>query len=186
MKTKAIILLISFITLLLSCSKKEEPTANPTPQNYSFAGKVQKGPYITGTMVTLNELNSNLGQTGRAFTTTITADDGSFSLKNVELNTTLCLLTANGFYFGELYGKLSPATLSLQAIADLNAKEKVNINLMTHVIKGRLETIQRGTALLLHYFAALYQCVERIPEPHGRTDPAPRQPGRRFRTGRAD
>jgi hypothetical protein len=53
-------------------------------------------------------------------------------------------LTANGFYFNELYGVLSPATLSLQAISDLSKNEKVNINVLTHMIKGRLETLVAG------------------------------------------
>ena len=142
MKKSAILILALVSALLLSCTKDQKPT--PTAQQYSFTGKVQKGPYITGTTVTVNELNGNLGQTGRAFTTSITADDGSFSLNNIELNTSLCLQTANGYYFSELFGKLSPSTLSLQAIADLNAKEKVNINVMTHMIKGRLETLVAG------------------------------------------
>ncbi|MEI7982620.1 MAG: hypothetical protein WCI71_13295 [Bacteroidota bacterium] len=143
MKAKSILFLICLVGLLNSCGKeKKEPDNNP--KQFSFTGKVQKGPFITGTNITLNELNSNLGQTGKAFTTTITADDGSFSLNNIELNTSLCLLTANGFYFNELYGVLSPATLSLQAISDLSTNGKVNINVLTHMIKGRLETLVAG------------------------------------------
>lgn len=105
---------------------------------YSFSGKAQKGPFITGTTINLNELNSNLGQTGRSFTTTISADDGSFSLENIELQSDLVLLTANGFFFSELYGELSSAPVTLQAIADLSDKETVNINILTHLIKGRI------------------------------------------------
>lgn len=143
MKTKSILFLICLGGLLNSCGKEKEDPGN-TPAQFSFTGKVQKGPFITGTTITLNELNGNLGQTGKAFTTTITGDDGSFSLNNIELNTSLCLLTANGFYFNELYGELSPATLSLQAISDLSKKELVNINVLTHMIKGRLETLVAG------------------------------------------
>ncbi|MCK4817398.1 hypothetical protein KA005_16630, partial [bacterium] len=108
---------------------------------YSFSGKAQKGPFITGTTVNLNELNANLGQTGRSFSTTITLDDGSFDLNNIELNSDLVLLTANGFYFSELYGELSSAPLSLQAVADLTVKETININILTHLIKGSIEQL---------------------------------------------
>jgi hypothetical protein len=62
-------------------------------------------------------------------------------MNNIELNSTLCLLTANGFYFSEIYGELSGATLSLQAITDLSDKESVNINLLTHLIRGRIECL---------------------------------------------
>jgi hypothetical protein len=86
-------------------------------------------------------LNSNLGQTGKSFTTSIIADDGSFSLNNIELTTNLSLLTANGFYFSEIYGELSSANLSLQAICDLSDKRTVNINVLTHLQKGRIENL---------------------------------------------
>jgi hypothetical protein len=134
MKTKGILVLLLIIGLSLSCEKNKEKI-------YSFSGKAQKGPYITGTNITLNELNSNLGQTGKSFTTTISSDDGSFDVNNIELNSDLCLLTANGFYFSEIYGELSGAALSLQAITDLSDKELVNINVLTHLIKDRIETL---------------------------------------------
>jgi hypothetical protein len=56
-----------FLLILLSsgCDKETGPV------NYSFTGKAQKGPFVTGTSVTLNEMNSSLGQTGRSFATTI-------------------------------------------------------------------------------------------------------------------
>ena len=97
--------------------------------NYSFSGKAQKGPFITGTTINLNELNTDLGQTGKSFTTSISTDDGSFHLNNIELSSDLVLITANGFYFSEIYGKLSSAPISLQVLADLTDKETININL---------------------------------------------------------
>lgn len=136
MKKIKILLLALAIGLFFSCEKNTDNT-----DFYTFTGKAQKGPFVTGTNVTLNELNSNLGQTGKSFTTTIVADDGSFSLNNIELNSNLVLLTANGFYFSEIYGELSGATLSLQAITDISGKEVVNINVLTHLIRGRIEKL---------------------------------------------
>jgi len=136
MKKINILILGLLIGLLVSCEKDKNES-----KNYSFNGKAQKGPFVTGTNITLNELNSNLGQTGKSFTTTINSDDGSFSLSNIELNSDLALITANGFYFSEIYGELSGATLSLQALTDLSGKESVNINVLTHLIRGRLEKL---------------------------------------------
>lgn len=136
MKKINILLLGLLIGLFVSCEKNDNES-----KNYSFTGKAQKGPFVTGTNVTLNELKSNLGQTGKSFTTSINSDDGSFSLSNIELNSNLALLTANGFYFSEIYGELSGATLSLQALTDLSGKEFVNINVLTHIIKGRVEKL---------------------------------------------
>lgn len=137
MKKINILLLGLILSLFISCDKDNIDNS----EIYSFNGKAQKGPFITGTNITLNELNLNLGQTGKSFTTTITTDDGSFSLNNIDLSSNLALLTANGFYFSEIYGELSGATLSLQALTDLSEKEYVNINVLTHLTKGRIENL---------------------------------------------
>jgi len=136
MKKISILLLGLLIGLFVSCKKDSDNS-----KIYTFKGKAQKGPLVTGTNITLNELNSSLGQTGKSFTTSIVTDDGSFNLNNIELNSNLALLTANGFYFSEIYGELSSATMSLQAISDLTAKESVNINVLTHLIKARIENL---------------------------------------------
>lgn len=136
MKKINILLLGLLIGLFVSCEKNKNES-----KNYSFTGKAQKGPFITGTNVILNELNANLGQTGNSFTTSINTDDGSFSWSNIELNSDLVLLSANGYYFSEIYGELSGATLSLQALTDLSGKDLVNINVLTHLIKGRIEKL---------------------------------------------
>ena len=109
--------------------------------SFSFSGKVQKGPFVTGTAITVNELNENLGQTGKSFTTAITSDDGSFSLSNIETESNFALLSGNGFYYNEVLGQLSSAQITLQAVADLSDEETVNINVLTHITKARIETL---------------------------------------------
>jgi hypothetical protein len=139
MKSKLLLFGI-MIAIAVSCSKDDTNNGNQ-PQVYSLSGKVQKGPFIAGTIVTLNELNNNLNQTGKSFTTSITDDIGSFELLNLELGSGLVMLTANGFYFSELYGTLSSGSLSLQTIADLDGNETLNINILTHLVKGRTEKL---------------------------------------------
>ena len=108
---------------------------------FSISGKVQKGPFVTGTTITINELNESLGQTGKSFTTSITSDDGSFSLSNIEMESNLALLSGNGYYFNEVLGQLSSSQITLQAITDLTDEETVNINVLTHITKARIETL---------------------------------------------
>ena len=115
--------------------------AEKTGGTFSFSGKVQKGPFVTGATITVNELNENLGQTGMSFTTTISSDDGSFSLSNLEMESNLALLSGNGFYFNEVIGQLSSAQITLQAITDLTDEETVNINVLTHLTKARIERL---------------------------------------------
>lgn len=135
MKSKSFLLLAFVMGFIISCEKENESNT------FSFAGKAQKGPFVTGTSVTINELNNRLGQTGKTFSSTIISDDGIFELNDIELSSNMALLTANGYYFEELYGKLSPAILSLQSISDLSEKETFNINILTHIIKARIESL---------------------------------------------
>ncbi len=137
MKTKILALSLALIGMLAFTSCTKEKVGG----TFSFSGKVQKGPFVTGTTITVNELNENLGQTGKAFTTSITSDDGSFSLANLEMESDLALLTGNGFYFNEVLGQLSSAQITLQALADLTDDSTVNINVLTHITKARIETL---------------------------------------------
>ncbi len=136
MKTNTVLSAILFAFLLTSCERLFHGTGE-----YSFSGKVQKGPFVSGTTITLNELNDHLGQTGRAFTTQVTGDNGQFSLDNIELESELVQITASGYYYNELYDELSGAPLTLYVITDLSGHETVNINLLTHLMKGRLEKL---------------------------------------------
>ena len=137
MKTKILALSLALIGLLAVTSCTKEKVGGI----FSFSGKVQKGPFVTGTTITVNELNESLGQTGRSFTTCITSDDGSFNLNNIEMESNLALLSGNGFYFNEVLGQLSTAQITLQAITDLTNEETVNINVLTHITKARVEKL---------------------------------------------
>lgn len=138
MKRNKTILGLAFVALLaiVSCSKETE--------TLSFSGKIQKGPFVRGATITVNELNKHLGQTGKSFTTSITSDDGSFSLNELEMASNLALLSGNGFYFNEVLGQLSSAQITLQAIADVKDGATVNINVLTHISKARIETLVKS------------------------------------------
>ena len=137
MKTRILVLSLTLVGMLSVSSCTKENTGGI----FSISGKVQKGPFVTGTTITVNELNENLGQTGKAFTTSITSDDGSFSLNNIEIGSNLALLSGNGFYYNEVIGQLSSAQITLQAITDLSNDETVNINVLTHITKARIEKL---------------------------------------------
>jgi len=136
MKINTVLSTILLAILLSGCERLFNGT-----DEYSFSGKVQKGPFVSGTTITLNELNDRLGQTGRAFTTQVTGDNGQFSLDNIELESELVQITASGYYYNELYDELSGAPLTLYVITDLSGHETVNINLLTHLMKGRVEKL---------------------------------------------
>lgn len=130
------VLLMGFILLtFFSCSKEDEILI------ININGKAQKGPLLSGSVVTLSEIDQNLVQTGKVYTANISDDNGSFKLDSIELVSPYALLTANGFYYNEVSGKLSPTQITLQAYVDLTDKESVNVNILTHLTKQRIEVL---------------------------------------------
>jgi hypothetical protein len=135
LKTKNCIILCFFLVLSFSC-KKEEP--NSVIKD-NFAGYVQKGPFINGSSLTIQELNEKLQQTGRTYNTTIANNLGKYELENIELISNYVSIKADGFYFNENIGENSSAQLTLSAIAEITDESTVNVNILTHLTKSRIE-----------------------------------------------
>ena len=92
--------------LMISCAKKSSSndssssaeTSSDTDTSSSSAvtlsGKVQKGPYVQGTEITVRELDSSMIPTGNTFTGTIDDNTGSFGIKGNlivdPINETMC------------------------------------------------------------------------------------------------
>ncbi len=135
-----------FFLMLSSCSKEQEliitenEEKEKVPQKVSISGYVQKGPFINGTSITINELNEEVVQTGKTFTTQINNNEGSFQLENIELVSDFVSLRADGFYFNEISGEQSNSQITLYALADLaDTTANVNVNVLTHLEKPRVE-----------------------------------------------
>lgn len=133
MKPK-VLLLLSLLFTLFACSKEEAFA----PMQYAVSGRVEKGPLVSGSTVTLESLDSKLHPFGSPVTTTIKDDEGSFDWTHLRLNSPYALLTAKGHFYDELRGELSLEPVTLQAIVDLSAQSTVNINLLTHFKTERL------------------------------------------------
>ena len=123
----------------LSCQKEEVENIEEETIETDVSGVVQKGPFNVGTTVTMLELNKNFSQTGKNFVTQINSDDGSFELKGVQLSNSIVEIKADGFYFDEIKGENSTARLTLNGIVDVTNKSTLNINVLTHLEKPRVE-----------------------------------------------
>lgn len=110
----------------------------------NVTGLVQKGPFINGTNIVLYELNSSLVQTGSTFTSQIINNFGSFEINNLSLKSPYVLLVATGYYYDEMMGYNSPSPLTLQAYCDLSDVDNININIMTHLEKQRIEFLVKS------------------------------------------
>ena len=143
----AIALLIAvFSGLMLSCSESSErsPAAYVIPEvtavdNINISGVSQKGPFVNGSSVTVQELEgTTLAQTGKSFKGKIANDRGEFSISSVSLVSQYALLEANGYYRNEVTGNKSTSTITLNAITDLSNRSSVNINILTHLEYSRV------------------------------------------------
>ncbi len=143
-KSHFLAIVISLSILFFSCGD-DNPVAPVTKEKIS--GVVQKGPFNIGADVILSELQGDLAPTGKQFTSQITANDGSFEYAGLELVSQYVTLHADGFYFNELKGANSAARLSLYALADISSQLTLNINVLTHLEKPRVEyLISQGSS----------------------------------------
>ena len=103
-------------------------------KDWEVAGVSQKGPFVTGSAVTVQELDGiTLKQTGKSFKGTIKSDKGDFAIKDINLQSQYAILEASGYYRDEITGKKSTGTVTLRALTDLSNRKTVNINLLTHL-----------------------------------------------------
>ena len=124
-----------FLAILLSTCQDQFSTIRKD----LISGQVQKGPFINGTSLLMSELSSSLEQTGSVFTAQISDDLGSFELSNLTLSSSYVEFAASGFYFDEVKGEISSAQLNLYALSDLEDKSSINVNILTHLEKRRVE-----------------------------------------------
>ena len=102
--------------------------------DWEVAGVSQKGPFVTGSAVTVQELDGiTLKQTGKSFKGSIKSDKGDFAIKDINLGSQYAILEASGYYRDEISGKKSAAPVTLRALTDLKDRKHVNINLLTHL-----------------------------------------------------
>ncbi len=125
-----------FIAIVVSFCKKETTTSF---NKIDITGYVQKGPFINGTNITISEVDANLSQTGKTFSTQIADNSGSFQVNNINLSSRYVLFAASGYYYNEIKGSTSIAPITLFAYSDISDKSNVNINILTNLEKRRVE-----------------------------------------------
>lgn len=159
---KSLILIPLIAAFLYACGAGGGGESNtPTPQGdttYNIYGSVQKGPFIKGTTITVQELDPKLNPTGRTFSTTTTDDSGSFSLP-ATLSSQFIEAIATGYYFDEINNSLSSSPLTLRAVADLSTGVKININILNHLSRERIIKLVSGG---LSYTEAINQSKKEI------------------------
>lgn len=125
----------------------EAGPAGGHPVSTDVSGSAQKGPFSSGSQITIAELDAQLVQTGRTFSTTMSGNGGVYSVRGVQLGTPFARIEVNGFYFDEVRGELSASPLSLFSYVDLSNPGSTNINLLGHLEAARLEHLVSSSGL---------------------------------------
>ena len=139
-------LLFGLLPLLLLACVTEEGGLTGIKQK-TLQGHVQKGPFIIGTEVVISDLDKNLEQTGVTYTTNVLDNSGRFEHANFQLSSTYVELSATGYYFNEVTNKISSAPLTLKALADVSGSDSVNVNLLTHLQRSRIDFLVKQEGL---------------------------------------
>lgn len=133
---------IVVIISIISCNNHNESPDEPyTPQTYAIQGKVEKGPFISGSEISIQPMNAKLQVFGDMYRTTITDDIGNFVLGSKEFAAPYAEFMANGYFFNEIKGDLSDGTLTLKALVDLQDNTTVNVNVLTHLKYTRVKNL---------------------------------------------
>lgn len=140
-------LCIALLCFLAACSDEEKSGEKFPPTDYTVKGKVEKGPFVKGSTITLQPLDAKMNSLGTSYPATIVDNEGTFDMGSVKLEAPYALLTTNGYFYNEMSGHLSEGTITLQAIVDLKDHSTVNVNLLTHLAKERVKAlIANGTS----------------------------------------
>lgn len=124
---------------VLSCSSDSGIDEVPfTPQNFNVKGKVEKGPFVSGSTITLQPMDSKMSAVGDLYTATIEDNAGTFSFGSKRFEQRYAAMTANGYFFNETTGSLSNGTLILRSVVDLSDNATVNVNILTHLKYSRI------------------------------------------------
>ncbi|HAH23009.1 MAG TPA: hypothetical protein DCL77_04475 [Prolixibacteraceae bacterium] len=138
-----LIIMASIMVAFTSCTKNNDAPEIVQDIVQDVKGFAQKGPFISGSSITVYDLNPDLSPSGKSFNSEIADNKGAFQLKNLSLSSNFVRLRADGFYFNEVLGQPSAAQITLYALSDLTDTSEVNINLLTHLEKPRVEYLMK-------------------------------------------
>ena len=137
---KTVLLNLLFLLFLISCGNDSGNSAENSEKiiNTTISGMAQ-GPFEKGATVSVYELDTNFQQTGYNIETSIKSDKGDFSVKLRDFESQYILFKVEGYYFNIFTNKKIKDKLTLYALTDLSERDKVNINLLTHLAYNRTQ-----------------------------------------------
>lgn len=100
----------------------------------SVKGFAQKGPLVSGSVVTVTGLDSVLKETKKTFSGKVEGTLGAFSVNKVSFESQYALVSASGYHTSEITGKKTVGSKTkLYALVDLSSGKEIsaNVNVLT-------------------------------------------------------
>ena len=117
-----------------------------TDTYYTVSGRAEKGPFKSGTTITMQPLDLTLNALGSAQTTMTFDDCGNYAFRNTLFKYPYVQVSANGLFYNEVDDYNTRDTqINLQGYADLQNGNKVNVNVVTHLISERVAILVIGS-----------------------------------------
>ena len=112
----------------------------PANSSYTIEGIAQKGPFVPGASVTVQEVDSFFGHEMEQIADgCVVANDGQYRLKDVHSDSNCVKIKVTGFYRNEVNGGSSdnPVTLAARTCEP----SKANVNILTHLEIPRVDQL---------------------------------------------
>ncbi|MBR6362521.1 MAG: hypothetical protein IKR88_04485 [Bacteroidales bacterium] len=135
------------VVLVFGCREKDEPNETPDvgpqidPVEYTISGRVEKGPFLKDSKVSLQPLDASFQSVGEPVEVSVSDNLGSYDLGKVSLDCPYAELTATGKFLNEVNESLVESPVTLRALVDLKDKSKVNVNILTHLEYARVKAL---------------------------------------------
>ena len=127
--------------ILASCGIEDGLNGGQGGVTCDVHGKVEKGPFVRGSVVSVQPMDAGLQVSGGMYGTVVTDDIGNFVLGSKAFSAPYAEIMSTGYFFNEYTGTLSDGTLTLRALVELDGKSAVNVNVLTHLAYGRVKTL---------------------------------------------
>ena len=101
MKKQMILWTCMLLLVLVGCKKDDVQYTD----RYELKGKVETGPFVRGSEVTVYELSERLERTGISYTKTVQDDQGNFDFGILDIRSPYVEIVATGAFYNELTGE---------------------------------------------------------------------------------
>ncbi|MDP7038305.1 MAG: hypothetical protein QGI45_04050, partial [Myxococcota bacterium] len=121
-------------------NNQQDPGEDNPGESARLKGVVQKGPFVQGSSVTIQELSDNFVPTGTSYLTETNDDFGAFDIES-PIGSDYVEIITEGYYFNENKGALSDGEITVRVLVKVEDSAEANINILTTLERERIKVL---------------------------------------------